>query len=136
MWIGLRVEHAKCLGERLRVAHRNNIGHRIGDSPLGMQPAVGLSHGGGETMEYDIRDLVLQDLTIYSDQDQVALGGEKRFIEEVPGCQGQPHVILEGGSHKINLVLYLKVEEAQIIERLTSRWTCPSTTTVARVAWT
>ena len=38
-------------------------------------------------------------VTIYSDQDQVALGGEKRFIEEVPGCQGQPHVILEGGSH-------------------------------------
>ncbi|HIF94267.1 MAG TPA: hypothetical protein EYQ60_14265 [Myxococcales bacterium] len=30
-------------------------------------------------------------LTIYSDQDQVAKGGEQRFIAEVPGCKGQPH---------------------------------------------
>jgi len=38
-------------------------------------------------------------LTIYSDQDQVAKGGEQRFIAEVPGCKGQPHAMLEGGSH-------------------------------------
>lgn len=38
-------------------------------------------------------------VTIFSDKDQVARGAEKRFIEEVPGCQGQPHVILAGGGH-------------------------------------
>ena len=38
-------------------------------------------------------------LTIFSDQDVVTKGGERRFIEEVPGCTGQPHVILEGGGH-------------------------------------
>jgi haloalkane dehalogenase len=38
-------------------------------------------------------------LTIFSDGDQVARGSEKRFIEEVKGCAGQPHVLLEGGSH-------------------------------------
>jgi haloalkane dehalogenase len=38
-------------------------------------------------------------LTIFSDGDQIARGSERRFIEEVPGCKGQPHVILEGGSH-------------------------------------
>ena len=38
-------------------------------------------------------------LTIFSDGDQIARGGEKRFIEDVPGCAGQPHVILEGGNH-------------------------------------
>ncbi len=34
-----------------------------------------------------------------SDGDQVARGAEKRFIDQVPGCEGQPHVILEGGNH-------------------------------------
>lgn len=38
-------------------------------------------------------------VTIYSDGDQIAKGGEQRFIDEVPGCQGQPHVVLEGGHH-------------------------------------
>ena len=38
-------------------------------------------------------------LTIFSDGDRVARGGEKRFIEEVSGCQSQPHVILEDGNH-------------------------------------
>jgi haloalkane dehalogenase len=38
-------------------------------------------------------------LTIYSTGDQIARGGEQRFIAEVPGCAGQPHAILEGGGH-------------------------------------
>jgi len=38
-------------------------------------------------------------LTIFSEQDMVAKGSEKRFIEEVPGCKGQPHVILDGAGH-------------------------------------
>ena len=38
-------------------------------------------------------------LTIMSTGDQVTKGSEKRFIAEVPGCAGQPHIILEGGNH-------------------------------------
>jgi haloalkane dehalogenase len=29
----------------------------------------------------------------------VAKGSEKRFIEKVPGCNGQPHVVLDGAGH-------------------------------------
>lgn len=38
-------------------------------------------------------------LTLFSDRDVVTKGGDERFIAEVPGCQGQPHAILEGGGH-------------------------------------
>lgn len=38
-------------------------------------------------------------LTIYSDRDIVAPAGYRQFQERVPGAQGQPHVILEGGGH-------------------------------------
>lgn len=38
-------------------------------------------------------------VTIMSEGDQVTRGSERRFIQEVPGCRGQPHVILEGGNH-------------------------------------
>jgi len=38
-------------------------------------------------------------LTAFSDGDPVTRGGEKRFIETVPGAQGQAHTIIEGGGH-------------------------------------
>lgn len=38
-------------------------------------------------------------LTIFSEQDMVTKGSEKRFIKEVPGCREQPHVMLEGAGH-------------------------------------
>lgn len=38
-------------------------------------------------------------LTIYSDRDIVAPAAWRSFVERVPGAQGQPHVILEGGGH-------------------------------------
>ncbi len=38
-------------------------------------------------------------LTAYSDADPVMKGQEKRFIETVPGAQGQKHTIIEGGGH-------------------------------------
>ena len=38
-------------------------------------------------------------LTIFSEQDAVTKGREKRFINEVPGCKGQPHAMLDGAGH-------------------------------------
>lgn len=38
-------------------------------------------------------------LTAFSDSDPVTRGGEKRFIERVPGAQGQPHTIIKGAGH-------------------------------------
>lgn len=38
-------------------------------------------------------------LTIYSDRDIVAPKGWEAIVERIPGAQGQPHVILEGGGH-------------------------------------
>lgn len=38
-------------------------------------------------------------LTIYSDRDIVAPEGWKNLVEWIPGADGQPHVILEGGGH-------------------------------------
>ena len=38
-------------------------------------------------------------LTAFSDSDPVTRGGEKRFIETVPGARGQKHTIIKGGGH-------------------------------------
>ena len=38
-------------------------------------------------------------LTIFSDRDSVAPNGWKPIVARIPGAQGQPHVILEGGGH-------------------------------------
>ena len=38
-------------------------------------------------------------LTSFSDQDAVTGGGQKVFDRDVPGAQGQPHVIITGGGH-------------------------------------
>ncbi len=38
-------------------------------------------------------------LTAFSDSDPVSAGGEKAFIRDVPGAQGQPHIIIEGAGH-------------------------------------
>ncbi|MGI9598927.1 MAG: alpha/beta fold hydrolase, partial [Acidimicrobiales bacterium] len=38
-------------------------------------------------------------LTIFSDRDAVAPDGWKAIVERIPGANGQPHVILEGGGH-------------------------------------
>lgn len=40
-------------------------------------------------------------LTAYGDSDPVTKGGEKRFIESVPGARGQQHTILKGAGHFI-----------------------------------
>jgi haloalkane dehalogenase len=38
-------------------------------------------------------------VTCFSDRDAVTAGGEKIFIERVPGARGQPHTIIKGGGH-------------------------------------
>jgi haloalkane dehalogenase len=38
-------------------------------------------------------------VTIFTDQDQISANGYQRFVDTVPGAKGQPHEILEGGSH-------------------------------------
>ena len=38
-------------------------------------------------------------LTAFSDGDPITRGGEKPFIERVPGARGQPHAIIAGAGH-------------------------------------
>jgi haloalkane dehalogenase len=38
-------------------------------------------------------------VTCFSDKDAVTHGGERVFIERVPGARGQPHTIVKGGGH-------------------------------------
>jgi haloalkane dehalogenase len=38
-------------------------------------------------------------LTCFSDKDPVTAGGEKIFIERMPGAKGQPHTIIKDGGH-------------------------------------
>jgi len=40
-------------------------------------------------------------LTAFGDKDAVTSGGEKTFIERIPGARGQPHRIIAGGGHFI-----------------------------------
>jgi haloalkane dehalogenase len=38
-------------------------------------------------------------LTAFSDSDPITKGGERAFQGRVPGCEGQPHVTIEGAGH-------------------------------------
>ena len=38
-------------------------------------------------------------LTCFSDKDAVTAGGERVFIDRIPGAKGQPHTIIKGGGH-------------------------------------
>ena len=38
-------------------------------------------------------------LTAFSDGDPITRGGEKIFQKRVPGAQGQPHTVVQGGGH-------------------------------------
>jgi len=40
-------------------------------------------------------------LTAFGDKDAVTKGGERAFIDRVPGARGQPHRIIAGGGHFI-----------------------------------
>jgi haloalkane dehalogenase len=38
-------------------------------------------------------------LCAFSDSDPVTKGGERVFLSQVPGANGQPHTTIEGGGH-------------------------------------
>jgi len=38
-------------------------------------------------------------LCAFSDGDAITKGGERAFIGQVPGAEGQPHTTIEGGGH-------------------------------------
>ncbi len=38
-------------------------------------------------------------LTVFSDGDPITRGGEQVFQKKVPGAQGQPHAVVQGGRH-------------------------------------
>ncbi|HEX4694073.1 haloalkane dehalogenase [Sphingomonas sp.] len=40
-------------------------------------------------------------LTAFGDKDAITSGGEKAFMERIPGARGQPHRIIAGGGHFI-----------------------------------
>jgi haloalkane dehalogenase len=38
-------------------------------------------------------------LTAFSDSDPITGGGDRIFLEKVPGTKGQPHTVIKGGGH-------------------------------------
>lgn len=38
-------------------------------------------------------------LTAFSDNDPITAGGDKIMQKLIPGCKGQPHVVIKGGGH-------------------------------------
>jgi haloalkane dehalogenase len=51
-------------------------------------------------------------VTIFTDQDQISAKGYLPFVANVPGAQGQPHQIIEGGSHFFQEDVLEKYNEA------------------------
>ncbi len=38
-------------------------------------------------------------LTVWGDSDPVSAGGDRKLHKAIPGCQGQPHVVLPNTGH-------------------------------------
>jgi haloalkane dehalogenase len=51
-------------------------------------------------------------LTAFADKDPITRGGEKAFIERIPGARGQPHVIVENAGH------FLQEDQPEFLCRL------------------
>lgn len=51
-------------------------------------------------------------LTAFADKDPITRGGEKAFIERIPGARGQPHVIVESAGH------FLQEDQPEFLCRL------------------
>ena len=58
-------------------------------------PSVAENRAAWEVLERFERPV----LTAFGDKDAVTKGGERAFIERVPGARGQPHRIIAGGGH-------------------------------------
>ncbi len=46
-----------------------------------------------------LRDFTRPFLLCFSDGDPITRGGDRKFLREVPGAQGQPHTTIVGGGH-------------------------------------
>jgi haloalkane dehalogenase len=55
-------------------------------------------------------------LTAFSDGDPITRGGDAAFQQEVPGCAGQPHTTIEGGSH------FLQEDRGEELARVIVDW--------------
>ncbi len=55
-------------------------------------------------------------LTLFSDKDAVTAGGHKPFQKLLPGAQGQPHEIIEGGGH------FLQEDRGEVIAEKMVAW--------------
>jgi haloalkane dehalogenase len=55
-------------------------------------------------------------LTLFSDRDPVTAGGFKPFQKLLPGAQGQPHEIIEGGGH------FLQEDRGEVVAEKMAAW--------------
>ncbi|HEX2038257.1 MAG TPA: haloalkane dehalogenase [Acidimicrobiales bacterium] len=55
-------------------------------------------------------------LTAFSDGDPITRGGERAFLERVPGTRGQPHATIEGAGH------FLQEDRGEELARLLLDW--------------
>ena len=51
-------------------------------------------------------------LCAFSDQDPITKGADRVLLEEIPGCQGQPHTTIEGASH------FLQEDQGEALARV------------------
>lgn len=58
-------------------------------------PSAGPNRAAWEVLESWGKPL----LTAFSDKDPVTAGADRAFRERVPGADGQPHTVIEGGGH-------------------------------------
>ncbi|MBW3669253.1 MAG: haloalkane dehalogenase [Actinobacteria bacterium] len=55
-------------------------------------------------------------LCAFSDNDPITKGGERVFLERVPGTAGQPHTTIEGGGH------FLQEDKGEELARVVTAW--------------
>ena len=55
-------------------------------------------------------------LCAFSDSDPITKGGERVFLERVPGTAGQPHTTIEGGGH------FLQEDKGEELARVIAGW--------------
>jgi haloalkane dehalogenase len=75
-------------------------------------PAAAANRKAGETLRAWDKPF----LTAFSDQDPIMKGGDHVFQREVPGCDGQPHTTIVGGSH------FLQEDEGEQLARVVTTW--------------
>jgi haloalkane dehalogenase len=59
-------------------------------------------------------------LCAFSDRDPITAGGERELLRRIPGTQGQPHTVIEGGGH------FLQEDRGEVLADLVVRWARPA----------